>query len=194
MYGKENVWQKFFVVVVVVESTLLCYAIHYAVLCCAVMSMLLACQACKILSESVSVYFVRRYFFQTFHIWYTHILYVCMPRRSHSTQFTTHSLTLVWERGKKRKTIELVCYYLLTSWSIMIDVIERVEWIEKTTTTATTFLYLYNGKKNTFTKLMRSAHFTHFVWHVWWCTVYGMRRAHGIYKWANVKTFLTLYV
>lgn len=107
----------------------------------------------------------------------------------------THSFThWLWFEGKKeRKTIELVCYYLLTRWSIMIDVIERVEWIEtvrksekerENNKNNTTFLYLYNGK-NTFTKLMRSAHFTHFVWHVWWCTVY---------KWANVKTFLTLYV
>lgn len=135
MHGKENVWQKF-----LLNShcyAVLCYA--NAMRWDAMKSMLLACQACEILFESVSVYFVRRYFSNFSYGIENHS--TCIPRRSYSTLLLPssptpprrHSLAHSFRsEGEKneRKTIELVCYYLLTSWSIMIDVIERVEWNE----------------------------------------------------------------
>lgn len=180
--------------------------IHIAMLCCVVLcecdamkSMLLACQACEILFESVSVYFVRRYFSNFSYGIENHS--TCIPRRSYSTlllpssptpytQTLARSLISVWGREKWEEN-NWTCVLLFAYKLIDYDWCDRTCWMkwneeterERTTATNknTTFLYLYNGK-NTFTKLMRSAHFTRFVWHVWWCTVY---------KWANVKTFLT---
>lgn len=119
---RKNAWQRKCLAKVFVEFTLLCCVVLCE--CDAMKSMLLACQACEILFESVSVYFVRRYFSNFSYGIENHS--TCIPRRSYSTLLLPssptpprrHSLAHSFRsEGEKneRKTIELVCYYLLTS-------------------------------------------------------------------------------